>query len=525
MPRPFVFVPVLAAIAAVFASCGSDPTPTLSYPSTPIPAQSVSRSTPTPAPSSVYSQAARERDGRAGGKTPSAGDAYDTTFFENYGVNPFVSTEDDRFSTFAMDVDTASYTIARAYVRDGNMPPMDGVRVEEFINYFDQGYPDSNDAFAIHLDGARHAFGEDNKHLLRVGIQGRYIDEDDRRDAVLTFVIDTSGSMGREDRLGLAKQSLLILLDQLRREDRVGIVSYGSSAKVVLEPTSNQRAIRQAVESLESGGSTNAEDGLTVGYDMASEWFEEGKTNRVILISDGVANVGRTGPDAILRKIERFANENVTLSAIGVGLANYNDVLMEQLANDGNGNYFYLDTIEEANELLGNGLPGLLEVIASDAKIQVEFNPDVVERFRLIGYENRALETPDFADDSVDAGEVGAGHSVTALYELRLRDEAYGEVGTVKVRYLDPAEHEIVELGETIDVRDIDRRFEDADGRFRFTASVAEFAELLRESYWAQGGSFRAVLDEAQSALSACETTPRDEEFIDFVKSVRSLGR
>ncbi|MBT4074358.1 MAG: DUF3520 domain-containing protein, partial [Chloroflexi bacterium] len=450
---------------------------------------------------------------------------FDNTFFEDYGVNPYIATEDERFSTFAMDVDTASYTITRGYLQQGQLPPSEAVRVEEFVNYFDQGYAPSTDVFSIELDGVRSPFGEDNKHLLRVGIQGKDVSFAERKDAVITFVIDTSGSMGTDRRIGLAKRGLTLLIDNLREGDRVGIVEYGSEARVLINPTDDKQAIRELISALDTGGSTNAEDGLTTGYAMATAFFEEGKTNRVILVSDGVANVGQTGPDAILTKIKEFSNDGITMSAVGVGFDNFNDVLLEKLADHGDGNYVYIDTDDEATDLFGDGLTGLLEVIASDAKIQVEFNPETVDRYRLIGYENRALTTEQFEDDSVDAGEVGAGHSVTALYELRLVDGApEGTVANVRVRYADPESGEVSELDSTITNQALNPEIEGGSARFRFTAAVAEFAELLKESFWAQEGTLEAVLEEAQIAIALMDATPRDREFITLVENAIALS-
>jgi Ca-activated chloride channel family protein len=445
--------------------------------------------------------------------------------FENYGVNPYIVTSEERFSTFAMDVDTASYTITRGYLQRDVLPPRDAIRVEEFVNYFDQGYAPSEEVFTIELDGARSPYRDDGRHLLRIGIQGKDITFEERKDAVITFVIDTSGSMAIDSRIGLAKRALLTLVDNLHTGDRVGIVEYGSTARTLLEPTDDKAAIRMAISRLSAGGSTNAEAGLFQGYEMATAAFEEGKINRVVLVSDGVANVGETGPDAILAKIKEFSNDGITLSAIGVGFQNYNDVLLERLADNGDGNYVYLDNDDEATELFGSGLTGLLEVIASDAKIQVEFNPDTVRQYRLIGYENRALTTEQFRDDTVDAGEVGAGHSVTALYELVLVEGApEGTIADVRVRYADPESGDVAEISSVVVTSEIDRAIGEASPRFRFSAAVTEFAEILRESPWAHDGSLGAVLAEAQEAVSLMDATPRDRGFIDLVQRAIQLS-
>jgi len=273
---------------------------------------------------------------------------FDSMFFEHYGVNPFIDTEDDPLSTFAMDVDTASYTLARRYVNEGHLPPEDAVRIEEFVNYFDLAYPSpekGDGAFAIHLEGAPSPFGSERTYLLRVGIQGRRIHVEDRKDAVLTFVIDVSGSMDRENRLGLVKRALHLLVDELRPTDKVGIVVYGSNARRVLRPTSaaHRDEILDAINRLLPDGSTYAEAGLREGYQMANRAFEKGAINRVILCSDGVANVGRTGADSILDVIGEYAGRDITLSSVGFGMGNYNDVLMEKLADKGNGSYAYFD--------------------------------------------------------------------------------------------------------------------------------------------------------------------------------------
>ena len=271
------------------------------------------------------------------GGTATVNDApYDATFFKNYGVNPFIDTEDDYLSTFAVDVDTAAYTVARRFVMDGYLPDPDSVRVEEFINYFDQGYePPIEDAFAVHIEGAPSPFGSEKHWLMRVGLQGQVIEAENRDDASLVFVIDISGSMARENRLGLVKQALGMLVGELRPDDTVGIVVYGSTASVLLEPTEGESpwAIMEAIDALEPGGSTNAAHGLRLGYQMAERLIGPGRTTRVVLLSDGVANVGNTGSGSILNDVRRYVDQGIQLSTIGFGMGNYNDILMEQLAN------------------------------------------------------------------------------------------------------------------------------------------------------------------------------------------------
>ena len=335
--------------------------------------------------------------------TPPNGAAFDDVFFRNYGTNPFIDTEDDHFSTFGMDVDTASYSVTRRYLRDGLLPPPEAVRVEEFVNAFDYNYePPTHGAFAVYIEGAPSIFGEGKRlQLLRIGIQGRVIPDENRKDAILTFVIDVSGSMAMENRLGLVKRALTLLVEQLRPGDEVGIVIYGSRAKVLLPHTGveGREEILAAINSLAPEGATNAEEGLRVAYNLALKNARFGSINRVVLCSDGVANVGETGSDAILREIRAHVEEGITLTTVGFGMGNYNDILMEQLANKGNGTYAYVDTLYEAKRIFVENLTGTLQVIAREAKVQVDFNPQVVSRFRLLGYENRRLDHEDFRDD------------------------------------------------------------------------------------------------------------------------------
>ena len=431
------------------------------------------------------------------GLNPPNGAAYDDVFFKEYGTNPFIDTEDDQFSTFGMDVDTASYSVTRRYLRDGYLPPTQAVRVGEFVNAFDYNYaPPSQDAFAVHIEGAPSRFGEGKRlQLLRIGIQGRVVPDENRKDATLTFVIDVSGSMAMENRLGLVKRALTLLVEQLRPGDEVAIVVYGSNAQTVLQHTGieGREEILEAIHSLEPGGSTNAEEGLRLGYKHALQNAKVGNINRVILCSDGVANVGETGPDAILKKIRSHVEEGITLTTVGFGMGNYNDVLMEQLANKGNGSYAYVDTLSEAKRIFVENLTRTLQVIAKDAKVQVEFNPEVVSRFRLLGYENRRLDHEDFRDDDADGGEIGSGHSVTALYEIKLHEGATGQLATVFIRHEDPDTHRVLEINEEIFTTELNGTFEEASPEFQLAVTVAEFAEILRESFWAQEGSLAAV--------------------------------
>ena len=456
---------------------------------------------------------------------PSGREPYDM-FFENYGVNPLIDTEDDHLSTFALDVDTGSYTVMRNYLSDGNLPPTDSVRVEEYVNFFDQGYenPPAHQAFAISIDGAPSPFTYTERYqMLRVGVQGYQVRDYDRKDASLTFVIDVSGSMDMDNRLGLVKRSLELLVEQLHSSDTVSIVVYGSDARVVLEPTpgSDKGEILEAIYNLYPEGATNAEAGLRLGYKMAMRAYNPNGINRVILCSDGVANVGLTGPDAILEEIDHYVEEGVTLTTIGFGMDNYNDTLMEQLADNGDGFYAYVDDMSEARRLFIDEITGTLQTIAMDAKVQVDFNPDVVMRYRLVGYENRAVADEDFRDNSVDAGEIGAGHSVTALYEVKLYPESHGTIATVFMRWQDPDTRQVVELSKDLYTGDLAYEFDDASPYFQRSVIVAEYAEILKGSYWAEESSLADVYREA---VRISEWLPRDESMNEFMELIRTAS-
>lgn len=464
-----------------------------------------------------------------GGTDPVNGEPYDANFFENYGVNPFIDTEDDHLSTFGMDVDTASYSVVRRFLEDGNWPDKDAVRTEEILNYFKWNYPQPDEeVFGINLEGAPSPFGGEKYWLVKIGLQGRRVDSSQRPDAMLTFVIDVSGSMQMENRLELVKRSLRLLVEELRPSDRVAIVVYGSQARQILEPTSARNAdtILAAIEELRPEDSTNAEAGLRLAYEIASEAFQEGGINRLILCSDGVANVGRTGPDEILGVIERFARRNISLSTVGFGMGNYNDVLMEQLADKGNGAYAYVDTLSEARRVFVENLTGTLQTIAKDAKVQVEFDPQVVSRYRLLGYENRDIADQDFRDDKVDAGEVGAGHSVTALYEIKFHDDASaGQALTVRIRYQDTDSEAVIEQEAAFSRGDFAARFEQSSSDFKLATVVAEYAEILRRSYWAKESRMRDVLDLIEEHKDSLPSSEETTEFIVLVRRAVSLER
>jgi Ca-activated chloride channel homolog len=333
----------------------------------------------------------------------------------------------------------------------------------------------------------------------------------------MTFVIDVSGSMDMENRLSLVKQSLSLLLDQLKPTDRIGLVVYGSEARLLLEPSNDREAVRRAIDRLQPEGATNAEAGLMLGYEVASRNFRQNASNRIILCSDGVANVGHAGPQAILGQIGREARRGIELSTLGFGMGNYNDHLMEQLANKGDGRYAYIDTFDEAKRVLVEEVTGMLQTIAKDAKVQVEFNPAVVARYRLLGYENRAIADERFRDDKVDAGEIGAGHSVTALYEIELKPNAPsgGLIATLNLRYRTPVVGNQTETARKLYLSELAPSWEKASPGFRLAASVAQFAEILRESPWAKG----MLSDVIREIRSASARLPKSTQ-----ERVRELG-
>jgi Ca-activated chloride channel family protein len=441
------------------------------------------------------------------------------------GYSPFVDTREDHLSTFAMDVDTASYTKMRDYINAGQLPPADLVRLEEFVNYFNMEYPDpESGAFSINLEGAPSPFGGEGTYLLRVGIQGRHIAGWERKDALLTFVIDVSGSMADENRIDMVKYGLNRLVDRLGPNDRVAIVAFTDTAWVVLEPTSveNRHRILDAINSLYPMNSTNTEAGLRLGYELAWRNFRDGAINRVILCSDGVANVGNTDPNVLATYAQDYYGRNIFLSTVGVGHGNYNDVLLEQLADKGNGVYAFLDSEQAAERIFSQDLEGTLQTIAKDAKIQVDFNPYAVRGYRLLGYENRAVADQDFRNDTVDAGEVGAGHSVTALYEVQMYPDSGGDVVVARVRYEDPDTRAVAEISQALSRDEVQRDFSRTSPRFQLAVAVAQFAEMLRYSPWARGERMSGVLELARNVQWQL---PFDGDVAEFVGLVERASR
>jgi Ca-activated chloride channel family protein len=412
--------------------------------------------------------------------------AYPDMYFEHFGVNPTIDTDEDHRSTFSIDVDNASYTMARSYLERGHLPPEAAIRVEEFVNAFDYAYESqSSEAFEVLAE----AFPSPNRkgyHVLHIGLQGQYVRPEDRLPANLVFVIDVSGSMAREDRLGLVKRSLRLLVEELREGDTVGIVVYGSNAHTILEPISvvHRERILGAIDSLRSEGSTNAQAGIKLGYQMVARHFSGSSINRVILCSDGVANNGiATDADGIFASVKKEAERGITISTVGFGMGNYNDMLMERLAQIGEGNYYYVDRDAEARRVFVENLTGTLQVIARDVKIQMIFDRLEISRFRLLGYENRLLEHTDFDDDRVDAGEIGAGHTVTALYEVKFRGPIR-DFGELRIRYKDPDGGPSRLIRRELRANIVRDSIAKASSPTRLSYVVAAFAEMLRGSYW-----------------------------------------
>ena len=374
--------------------------------------------------------------------------------------------------------------------------------------------------------------------LLKIAVKARELRSGERKNAVLTFAVDTSGSMAAASkdkgmrvnvsdasRLALVRQALLTLVDALSPEDRVGIVAYNTHPYLVLPHTAarERSRIAGAINSLEPGGATNVQAGLDLTYRVADEVFDPKALNRVILCSDGVANVGARGPEEILKKVSVFARRGIYLSAVGFGMGKYNDTMLESLANKGNGNYAYVDGAAEANKIFRENLPSTLQVLAKDAKIQVDFNADVVSHYRLLGYENRDIKDKDFRNDKVDAGEVGPGSTVTVLYEIRRRTNPQGDLGRIYLRYRDTGIGRIEEVNYPLSPGVLATDLKDTSDRFRFIASVAETAELLRSSYWSRDSSYGRVLKLLTGLSDEFRSRPESQEFVPFVAQAQLL--
>ena len=414
-------------------------------------------------------------------------------------ISPVQSVADAPVSTFSIDVDTGAYANARRFLTQGAMPPQDAVRTEEFINYFRYDYPlpqDRNQPFSVTTDVSTTPWNP-NTRLLRIGLRGYDVAYDERPAANLVFLIDVSGSMATPDKLGLVKTALSMLADGLRPQDKVSIVVYAGAAGVVLEPTNDPARIKAALEELAAGGSTAGGQGIALAYATAQASFIENGINRIIVATDGDFNVGITDQRQLEDMVERNRDSGITLTTLGFGTGNYNEAMMEAIADLGNGNYAYIDSAMEAQKVLGEELSSTLFTIAGDVKIQVEFNPAHVSEYRLIGYENRALREEDFDNDKVDAGEIGAGHQVTAIYEIVpagaqgwLPERRYAanrppagsggdELAFVKLRYKLPGEERSRLIERPVPVSAI-ASARAPQGDMAFAVSVAAFGQKLR---------------------------------------------
>jgi Ca-activated chloride channel family protein len=476
-----------------------------------------------------------------------------TEAYDRIVDNGFVRVADQPLSTFSIDVDTASYSNVRRYLSSGALPPKDAVRIEEMVNYFPYRYapPAAGDTtpFAAYVEVAGCPWAS-NHRLVRIGLKGREIAHDKRPPSNLVFLIDVSGSMEPENKLPLVKQGLRMLVRELNENDRVAIVVYAGSSGVLLPTTTGDQkgTLLGAVDALGAGGSTNGAGGIERAYDLAVQNFRKGGVNRVLLCTDGDFNVGITDPGALTRLIEDKAKTGVFLSVLGFGMGNLKDATMEKLADKGNGNYAYVDNVNEARKVLVEQMSGTLVTIAKDVKTQVEFNPAKVSAYRLVGYENRLLAREDFNDDTKDAGEIGAGHTVTALYEVvpagagaGVADvtrpkvdamkyqkksapapaaDANDELLTVKLRYKEPdgKTSRLLEFPLT----DGGASYAKASEDFKFAASVAAFGMILRDSPHKGTATLGAVLELAQEGLGPDEGGYR-AEFLTLVQKAQAI--
>jgi Ca-activated chloride channel family protein len=434
--------------------------------------------------------------------------------------NPFTLTSEDRFSTFAVDVDTASYALFRRQVSEGGLPARDSIRVEEWVNYFRYAYPAPEEGdFRVDLEGAPSPFTP-GRHLVKVGLQGRNIAKSQRKPTHLVFLVDTSGSMSQPDKLPLAQKAMKLMVDGLNEADTVALVTYAGSVRDVLPPTPavQRDTLFAAIDSLTSGGGTAMGDGLETAYRHAAKKANPQSVSRVIVLTDGDTNLGRNlSADAMLASVQGYVQEGVTLSTIGLGMGNYRDDLMERLANKGNGNCFYIDSEREARRVFQERLAGTLEVIAQDVKVQVEFDPATVRGYRLLGYENRAIADRDFRNDKVDAGEIGAGHTVTALYEVELAGEG-ANVATVRVRAKRPGGVEAAEQRFSLARAGLHGSLREASSNLRFAAAVAGTADILRGAPQAGDWSLATAESLAEGAVDGMSDRA---EFLGLLRLVR----
>ncbi|GAA4430247.1 VWA domain-containing protein [Bremerella cremea] len=473
--------------------------------------------------------------------------------FEPIEENNFIAVADQPLSTFSIDVDTASYSKIRSYLSQFNqLPPRDAVRVEELVNYFTYDYaqPTDEHPFAANVEVASCPWNPTNR-LVRVGIKGKEVNIDERPASNIVFLLDVSGSMNSANKLPLLKKGMKMLVDQLGENDKVSIVVYAGAAGIVLEPTYGyeKATILAALDRLQAGGSTNGGQGIKLAYKLATDNFIQGGTNRVILCTDGDFNVGETSTGGLVGMAAEQAKKNIYLSIMGFGIGNHNDSMLEQLSNKANGNYSFIDNDKEAEKVLVEQMSGTLLTIAKDVKIQIEFNPKKVAGYRLVGYENRLLAAQDFNDDKKDAGEIGAGHTVTAFYEIvpaqsgsdqiaaaePMVDELKyqtkpettdaadtNELMTLKLRYKQP-ESDVSTL-MTYPVLDEGHQFNQATGDFQFASAVAMFGLKLRGSHFHDETNFAEIEELVASNVDGPGASYR-EEFLNIVRQVEKLGK
>ncbi|MDZ4794761.1 MAG: VWA domain-containing protein [Bacteroidota bacterium] len=473
--------------------------------------------------------------------------SYNTEDYDNIIENKFLASTQNPLSTFSIDVDEAAYSNIRRYLQNGSIPPAGAVRIEEMINYFDYDYtkPANGEPFTVHTEISECPWNPQHQ-LVHIGLQGKEIPVDKLPPSNMVFLVDVSGSMDEANKLPLVQASMNMLVDQLREQDKVAIVVYAGNAGLVLPSTSgaNKIKIKEAIDNLEAGGSTAGGEGIRLAYKTAKDNFLKNGNNRIILATDGDFNVGVSSDDELVRLIEEERMSGVFLSVLGYGMGNYKDNKMQQLADKGNGNHSYIDNINEARKVLVNEFGSTLFTIAKDVKIQVEFNPAKVQAYRLVGYENRMLASEDFNDDNKDAGELGSGHTVTALYEVipvgvtddftksvdllkyQTNDRKVlsntGEIMTIKLRYKKPDES--VSKLLTHPVMDQHTALVNTSDNFRFSAAVAEFGLLLRSSEYKQQASYSQVINLAKGAKGIDDNGYR-AEFIRLVQSATSMAK
>lgn len=457
--------------------------------------------------------------------------------YEPYIENAFTNTRKEPLSTFSVDVDNASYSIIRRFINNGQKVPKDAVRIEEMINYFKYNYepPTGEHPVALHSEYNIAPWNKQHK-ILKIGLQGAEIPMDKLPASNLVFLIDVSGSMDEANKLPLLKSSFKMLVSKLKSDDVVSIVVYAGAAGVVLPPTkgNEKEKIIAALDALDAGGSTAGGEGIELAYKLAQDNFKPGGNNRVILATDGDFNVGASSNEDMQQLIEQKRKSNIFLTCLGYGMGDYKDSKLELLADKGNGNYAYIDNAKEANRFLVKAFGGTMFTIAKDVKIQVDFNPDYVASYRLIGYENRKLNAEDFANDEVDAGEIGSGHTVTALYEIipigvsskflpddkrnsAKKNKGNDELAVVKFRYKKPTGNKSIELVEKIPLTNAGRS--DASTDFKFSTAVAWFGLKLRDSKLVADQEWQHIIDWGKEATSATE----DEEKIEFLELLQEM--